>query len=151
MLHHFRGSLLLLQILSSHKYTKVNSSQASLQYFSLQRKAISILSLFYCLSLSLHLPQQPTGWKYPNSLFHNTYFADSWLLRLAHFTAANVTRRHLHCVHSVGNGGGGLLRHRRGTKNFMATVQKESGGENRGSKAFFMCLLREEQRMSYKS
>lgn len=59
-LHHLRGFQLPLQILSAHKYTKVNSSGASLQYSGLQRKAISILSLFYCLCC-LSLSSPPVG------------------------------------------------------------------------------------------
>lgn len=51
----------------------------------------------------LPLPQQPTSRKYPNSLFYSTYFADSWLLGLAHCRNVNITRQHLHRGQPVGN------------------------------------------------
>lgn len=106
MLHHRREFQLPLQIFCTHKYTKANSSQASLQYCYCNQvyKEISILSLF--LLPLLPLPQQPTSWENPNSLFFNTYFADSWLQGLAHIRNVNITRQYSHCgLHSGCNAG----------------------------------------------
>lgn len=136
-----------------HKYTKVNSSRASLQYCCIASKFTMrsnkyFVSVLCCLSLS-SLP-----WRYPKSLFRSTDFGDFFFgYRNWHVSETSTLRDNIYNVH--------ILHATRGkmscsdipekTRLSLPLCKKESRAKKKESKAFFMCLLREERRTSYKS
>lgn len=117
----------------------------------LQRKAISILSPFYCLCcLSLSSP--------PAGDIQTRYFAALILLLFFgywdwHVSETSTLWDNIHnvCILHATQGKISCSDIPEETRLSLPLCKKESRATNRGSKAFFMCLLREERRMSYKS